>query len=115
MSSDVILLEMIPLAEEIKHGKGTPEKAARLAQLVLLLNDHLFNGGNLPQAWFVPLVTDFAPPDPTSVLDDSFEEVSGIHDIPFEPDLDFSCFDEPETSWARRTSSKTRFRSTSRA
>lgn len=114
MEQDIWLLELVLLAEEIKHGKGTPEKAKRLSELVLLLNAHLFDGENLPQAWHVPLITDFrpvtVPPEGPALenldsdlldefgCDEPFEdsrscEQSGVHDI-----LDLSCFDDPARS-----------------
>lgn len=116
---DVWLMELVPLAEEIRHGKGSPEKASRLAELVLLLNAHLFDGGDLPQAWFVPLATDFGiptippgglpleelgnsvldsdRPGPLFPPDEPFhdfppEDESGVHDI---GDFDLSDFEDP--------------------
>lgn len=100
MNPDLWLFELIPLAEEIKHGKVTPEKAKRMAELILMLNEHLFDGGRLPQAWFTPSAADFG--DPTNDLimidmDEPFSEMRLIQSIPCPPpeeDFDFSCFDE---------------------
>src|ERR1700735_3295468 len=95
LNPDGILFELIPIAEEIKHGKGTPEKSLRLAELVLKLNDHLFNGGQLPQAWFIPLITSFEVDPFKPEVDDPFhdsDEKSGVHEV----DFDLSCFDEPK-------------------
>ncbi len=54
---DILLIEIVTIAEEIKHGLSNPKKAARLAELILKMHNHLFNGGSLPQAWFVPMLT----------------------------------------------------------
>ena len=85
---DLWLMELIPLAEEIKHGKGNAEKVARLSELILLMHSHLFNGGSLPHAWFIPMITDFSP---DNHIEDN--EESGVREIPSD-DFDLSCFDE---------------------